>query len=335
MQGTTAIISSGALAAYPLGLRLLAIAALIVLAGSLMAKWEGGNQQATLERLISRVFIPCLVFASLNRTPLTLSEALIMAGAALLYSSACYPLARWWLSRNAAEKTEVWGPLLFSSSATLLLPLAYLLFGSQGLTKAAFFHLTALLLYYTVGKWSAGMPAQLGAFLKTPTLHAVLIALLLALLEIDLPQQVDELLWLVEKGIGMMALGALPVLLMSHGYALCCLRLQGGSYWSPVALIRALWLPLLAVLAIAVLRLSGLAPLDKGYDLLHYLDLRTTEAILLLAAALPCTVSLLQQPKTDSELSPRTTSLVLASSLYALFVIVLTVMAINRYLFSS
>lgn len=334
MQGTAAIISSGALAAYPLALRLLAIAALIVLAGSLMAKWEGGSQQATLNRLNSRIFIPCLVFASLNRTPLTLSEAVIMGLGAVLFSAACYPLARWWFPRDPADREETWIPLMFSSSATLLLPLAYLLFGSQGLTKAAFFHLAALLLRYTVGERCAGRSAQVAAFLKTPVLHAVLIALLFAQLEIDLPQQADELLWLVEKGIGMMALGALPVLLMSHGYALYWLRLQGGRLWSPVALARALWLPLVAVLAIVVLRLTGLAPLDKGYDLLHYLDLRTSEAILLLAAALPSTVSLLQLP-IDTVPSPRTATLVLASSLFSLCVIVLTVIAINSRLFSS
>lgn len=328
------VISSGVLAAYPLVLRLLFIAASIVLAGSLMAKWEGGGQQATLERLNSRIFIPCLVFASLSRTPLTLLEAVIMGSGAFLFSAACYPLARWWFHSDATARYEARIPILFSSTATLLLPLAYLLFGSQGLTKAAFFHLTTLLLYHTVGMRCISQPAQIGAFLKTPTLHAVLIALLLALLEIDLPQQADELLWLVEKGIGMMALGALPVLLMSHGYALYCLRLQGGGFWSPVALFRALWLPLLAVLAITVLRLSGLAPLDKGYDLQQYLDFRTSEAILLLAAALPCTVTPLLQ-SADIMMSPRAATLVLTSSLFALLVIILAVIAVNRYLFGN
>ena len=69
-------------------------------------------------------------------------------------------------------------------------------------------------------------------------------------------------------------------------------------------------------------------------DLLHYLDLRTSEAILLLAAALPSTVSLLQLP-IDTVPSPRTATLVLASSLFSLCVIVLTVIAINSRLFSS
>jgi hypothetical protein len=73
-----ALISSGATAAQSLSLRILVTAVIIIVAGALMAKWEGGGQQKTLARLNSQIFIPCLIFAAMNRTPLTLSEALTM-----------------------------------------------------------------------------------------------------------------------------------------------------------------------------------------------------------------------------------------------------------------
>ena len=335
MTGTAAaLISSGATAAQFLSLRILATAMIIIVAGSLMAKWEGGGQQSTLARLNSQIFIPCLIFAAMNRTPLTLSEALTMGAGALFFSLCSYPLAHWWVARDPDGDRNGFISMMFGSTSTLLLPLAYLLFGSQGLTKAAFFHLVNLFLIYTWGRWRAGHPTQLTAFLKTPTLHAVLLALGLKLFELELPGQLQDLLWLVEKGIGMMASGALPILLISHGYALYCLRSSGGAWWSGAALLRMLWLPLVATVLILVLRAIGLTPLDKGYDLMHYLDLRTTEAILLLASALPCTISAFWRPG-DTPLSKRDSSLLLSSALLSIIAFGLLVYVINRYIFNS
>lgn len=334
MGAVTAIIGSGATAAQFLSLRILVIATIIALAGALMAKWEGGGQQTTLARLNSQIFIPCLVFAALNRTPLVLSEALIMGSGALFFSACCYPLAHWWVARSPDGDKNGFISMLFGSTSTMLLPLAYLLFGSQGLAKAAFFHLTSLFLLYTWGRQRAGHPSQLIAFMKTPTLHAVLLALVLKRFQLELPEQLLDLLWLVEKGVGMMATGALPILLMSHGYALYCLRSSGASWWSGAAIIRMVWLPLVATVMIMFLRAAGLAPLDKGYDLMRYLDLRTTEAILLLASALPCTISAFWRPG-DKALSHRDSSLILSSALLSIVAFALLVFLINRYIFNS
>lgn len=335
MTGSVAaLISSGTTAAQFLSLRILVTASIIVVAGALMAKWEGGGQQSTLARLNNQIFIPCLIFAAINRTPLTMPEALTMGAGAMLFSICSYPLAYWWVARDPNGDRNGFISMLFGSTSTLLLPLAYLLFGSQGLAKAAFFHLVNLFLIYTWGRWRAGHPTQLLAFLKTPTLHAVLLALLLKLFELDLPGQMQDLLWLAEKGISMMASGAIPILLISHGYALCCLRSSGAAWWSGAALIRMLWLPLMATALIMVLRATGMSSLEKGYDLMHYLDLRTTEAVLLLASALPCTISVFWRPG-DNPLSKRDSSLLLSSALLSIVAFVLLVFIINRFIFNS
>jgi hypothetical protein len=334
MVTTTALVSSGVSAAQLLSFRILLTAVIIALAGALIAKGEGGGHQITLARLNRQIFIPCLVFAALNRTPLHLSEAIMMSSGAVLLSLCSYPLAHWWVARAPDKDASGYLPMLFGSTSTLLLPLAYLLFGSQGLAKATFFHLANLLLLYTWGMRLTKQPTRLTEFLKTPTLHAVLLALLLKLFELDLSGQVQELLWLVEKGIGMMAAGALPMLLISHGYALFCLRSSGATWWSPVALVRMVWLPLVAFGLILTMRATGLAPLDKGYDLMQYLDLRTSEAILLLASSLPGTVSLFWMP-TCATLPRRSASLILASSLLSVIALALLLFMINRFIFSA
>lgn len=208
MEAATTAISNGAAAAQTLSLLVLVIATIITLAGALMARWEGGEHQSTLARLNDQIFIPCLVFAALGRTPLQLSDLLVMGAGAAFFTACCYPLAHWWVKRDVSSDRSGFIPMLFGSTGTLLLPLAYLLFGSQGLAKATFFHLANLFLLYTWGQRSAGQPSQFTAFLKTPTLHAVLLATLLKGLQLDLPGQLQELLWLVERGIGMMAAGA-------------------------------------------------------------------------------------------------------------------------------
>jgi len=180
----------------------------------------------------------------------------------------------------------------------------------------------------------SGQPSKFRDFFKTPTLHAVLLALLLKQIEVDLPVQISELLWLVEKGILMMAAGALPLLLMNHGYSVCCLRSAGAGWWSPAALVRAMWLPLVAVAMIILMRYTGLAPMEKGYDLIQYLDLRTSEAILLLASAMPCTISLFRQPAGVTG-SRRTDTLILSSTVISLFFLVVILCMINRYIYNS
>jgi predicted permease len=335
MGTVTAMIGSGAAAAQLISFRIFAMVAIIMIAGSLMARWEGGGQQTTLDRLNNQIFIPCLVFAALNRTPLALSEAVVMAGGAVLFSLCSYPLVRWWHGRIPDRDTGIFIPMLFSSTSTLLLPLSYLLFGSQGLAKATFFHLMSLFLMATWGMKCIGQPSRLTAFLKTPTLHVALLAMVLKqTVAFEFSQQIRELLWLVERGIGMMASGAIPILLISHGYALYTLRGAGGAWWSPAALVRMIVLPAAAVALICVLRVTGYASLEKGYDLLGYLDLRTSEAILLLASALPCTVSVFWR-STGWTPSGRTASLILSSTLISLIALTVLVYLINRHIFSA
>ncbi len=334
MDASQAVLGSGAVAAYLFSVRILATAAIVTAAGALMARWEGGAHQATLTRINSRIFIPCLVFASMNRSPLTISEAVFMATGSLFFAVASYPLAKWWAARDTEAGASDYLPMLFGSTGSLLLPLSFLLFGSQGIAKATFFHLTNLLLLYTWGMRCSGQPSKLSVFLRNPTLHAAILALLLKLFELELPQQIQELLWLVEKGIVLMAAGALPLLLMNHGYALYCLRAGGAAFWSAAALFRALWLPFVALLLIFGVRATGMSTLDKGYDLMAYLDLRTSEAILLLASALPCTISLSSLPEMARP-SRRTGSLILSSSLLSIFVFTILVLLLNRYIFNG
>lgn len=334
-MGTTAMIAgSGIVAADMLSLRMLLIASFIIMSGVLLARWEGGTQQKNLTILNDKIFIPCLVFTAINRNPPALSEIILITAvsASLVFFS--YPLARCWVRREAEVTAAGYIPMLFGSTGTLLLPLAYLLFGTQGLSKAVFFHLASIFLLSTWGMKISGQPSRFLFFLKMPALYAVILALILESLNIMLPLQFLELVWLVEKGIGMMASGAIPILLMSHGYALYGIRSTGGAAWSQVALLRMIWFPATAAGLVFILRITGISDLDKGYDLLKYLDLRTTEAIILFASVLPSTIST-RSLTLDKSVLNRSNSLVFSSFLLSFLAFVVVLFMINRYIFNS
>lgn len=333
MEPLAIISGDGSQTALLLAFRMLATALLIMAAGAVLARFEGGSHHTTLARLNGQVFIPCLVFAAMNRTPFQATDAAVMGLAAVIYIVCCYPLAHIWASRSGDGDRSGLVSLLFSSTSTLLLPLSWLFFGSQGLCKAAAFHLTNLFILYTWGVRLAGQPSRFREFLKKPTLHAALLAVLLQQTASEPPQQVRELLWLVEKGIGMMAAGAVPILLMSHGYALYGLNAGGARRWSGFALARMLTLMATAGLLLVLFRSSGIVSMERGYDLLAYLDMRTSEAVLLLAAALPCTLSTIWHSG-GAAVSRRNGSLILASALLSVVALAGALVVINRCIFS-
>ncbi len=333
-MGSFMLVGSGLAAADILSLRMLAIAVFIVMAGVVLARWEGGTQQKNLTMLNDKIFIPCLLFTALNRNTPTFSEIVLIMLASVFLIVCYYPLARWWVRRENEVTVAAYIPMIFGSTGTLLLPISYLLFGTQGLSKATFFHLASTFMLYTWGMRISGQPSQLLAFLKMPALYAVILSLILESLDIVFPLRFLELIWLVEKGIGMMASGAIPILLMSHGYALYCLRTAGGAAWSPVALLRMVWFPATAVGLVFILRITGVFGVDKGYDLLKYLDLRTTEAILLIASVLPSGISIIC-PHIEKYVANRSNSLAFSSSLLSIISFVIVLFMINRYIFNS
>lgn len=121
---------------------------------------------------------------------------------------------------------------------------------------------------------------------------------------------------------------------MSHGYTLYCLRSRGASFWSSAAVLRMIWLPLVATALILFLRAAGLAPLERGYDLMRYLDLRSSEAILLLASALPCSITVICH-RADRVADERSSSLILSSAILSIAAFVILLFVINRQIFNG
>lgn len=260
---------------------------LIVIAGAIIGHWDQSKNQRTFDTLTKQLFLPCLVFSSLHRHPFNVKEILQIGTAATVLTVAVTLLSLLVMGAKRKQKETNFLPAIFMSSGTLLLPMAYIFFGNQGLAKAIYFHLFMLLLYHTLGIFLTEGKIAWRQFLKTPSLYAALLGMACAAITIPIPEAFEELAWLGEKGIDLAGLGALPLLLISFGYPLGRIPFSHFFKGLPGGLIRSIAAPTLAFLLIYVYRKSGWLSIEKGYDILGYIDLRTTEAIIVISAAMP------------------------------------------------
>jgi predicted permease len=260
---------------------------MIVAAGILVGRWDASRHQATLEKLIHYLFLPCLVFSSIHKHPFVFKEVVQINTAVTVMVCLLTILSLLAMRRESGHGRVGLLAAIFMSSGTLLLPLAYLLFGNEGLAKAIYFHLCIMLLYHTLGAYlTEGKPA-IKEFFKVPSLYLAILGAAAAASPFSVPDNLQEFFWLSEKGIDLTGMGALPLLLISFGYPLGLLKrsnmgkgLRGGA-------VRLLAGPLTALLLIYVYRASGWLGMERGYDVLDFIDRRTTEAVLALGAAMP------------------------------------------------
>jgi predicted permease len=260
---------------------------LIVIVGIVVGRWDASRHQLTLAKLTQYVFLPCLAFSALHKHAFDPGEVLRIVVASfgiitVMTVVAVVVLGERWRggSRNILAT-------VYMSSGTLLLPLAFVLFGNEGLAKAIYFHLVVLFAYHTVGLWLVDGTTDLKGFLRTPFIYLVLLGVAARVSPVSMPEQVEEFAWLAEKGIDLTAMGALPLLLISFGYPLGLLRLSDARSGWTGGLLRTIAGPLVALLVVYICRKTGFISMARGYDVLGYIDQRTTEALLVLGAAMP------------------------------------------------
>ena len=264
-------------------LRALACLVLIVIVGVVIGRWDDWLHQQALIKLNDCIFLPCLVFFALHRHTFDLGE-FVQMGVAVTAVVASLGLIALALNGHKSLSREGLIAAVSMTSGTVLLPLSYLLFGEEGVAKAVYFHLLALFLYHAYGSCSGNTYMTLRQFFRIPSLYVALLALALGATSRPMPGGVQEFAWLSEKGVEMTGMGAIPLLLLSFGYPLGQLRFSTIRLGLVGGWLRIVVSPALALALVLLLRGSGWIP---GGDLLHNLGLRTSEAILVLGAAMP------------------------------------------------
>ena len=307
----------------------------IAFLGFLLGRWDKSLHRKTISDLIYYVFSPCLIFSALYKRTFNPREFLTLGLSAMVLILAMFPLA-WAYKRLARiEGRGIYLPIVFMSTGTVSMPICLLLYGNEGLAKAVMFHIVNVLLLYTLGAYLvSGVRSGLARrALKIPALYAAGLGILVAVTPTLVRGPVQEAFWLMERGIDIVALGAVPLMTVSFGYALTDTRITQVVEGVLGACLRILGGPLLGFALVLAARRWGLFPMDKGYDLLGYIDLRTTEAVILLNAAMPGPImAYMLSVKYDASPERAATNLALGT-LGGLVTIPVVLKLINHFIF--
>ncbi len=308
---------------------------IIIFIGIVIGRWDSSRHQLTLMKLTHYIFLPCLAFSALHKHAFDPAEIFRIALAVFITITVMTLVSVTVLKEKLQGGSRNILATVYMSSGTLFPPLAFVLFGNEGLAKAIYFHLFVILAYHTAGLWMVEGKADLKSFFKTPFIYLMLLGIGAKLFPFSLPEGIEEFAWLSEKGIDLTAMGGLPLLLISFGYPLGLLQRSDARGGLSGGLLRVIAGPLIALLVVYLYRKTGLISMERGYDALEYLDHRTTEAILVLGAAMP-TSSLAMRLSGDRVNAGRAeTGTLLVSAAVAIISVPTVLLLILMFIFSD
>ncbi|MFO1037513.1 MAG: AEC family transporter [Geminicoccaceae bacterium] len=202
---------------------------------------------------------PCLVFATLLRLRFEATELaqIATASVACLVTSALVAAT---ILRASRLSLRIYLPsLIFPNSGNMGMPLCLFAFGDRGLGLAVVFFAIMAVVQFTLGPAIAAGKADWRQMVRTPLVLAVVLALLLQVLDIDLPRWAAN----TTKLLGDCAV---PLMLFALGVALSQLRINGMGR---VLSLSALRLGMGFAVGLGVAMVLGLEGTVKGVVILQ------------------------------------------------------------------
>lgn len=260
---------------------------IIAFVGLALAKVDKGFSQKTVSNLIYYAFSPCLIFSSLYRRTFNYQEFGVLALAVVVLIFVMMGVACFTKRIENIAQRGYYLPVIFMSTGTVSLPISLFLYGNEGLSKAVIFHMVNIFFMYSFGVWLVKGEFEFRQILKIPALWAMFLGITVAEFPFTVGREAQDLLLLIAKGVDVIGLGAIPLLIISFGYSLGETKLSELRDGFVGGLTRIILGPILAFALIYAFRWVNLIPVEQTYDILDYMDLRTTEAIIILNAAMP------------------------------------------------
>lgn len=218
-------------------------------AGYLLARFIQ-LEARTLSRVIFYVFSPCLVFTLLTTNQLSSQDSLLLVAYAISFSLAIgaitYIIARL-LKLERRMIAAVLITVMFTNAGNYGLSLNSFAFGENALAYASLYFVMSSMMINTFGVLIASMgktdfKRALVGLLRFPTLYAVILALIVNKLSINIPLPLD-------RSIDLLGQAAVPSMLVMLGLQLSRATLAGRKL--PIAFasgLRLLAAPLIAIL---------------------------------------------------------------------------------------
>ncbi|MBD3161717.1 MAG: hypothetical protein GF346_05615 [Candidatus Eisenbacteria bacterium] len=188
------------------------------------------DTRATM-RIGMDLFVPCLAFTALMDSDIRASEFVTAAGATLIQIGAGLLIG--WLGLRLigwGDRRELLMPIAFVNSANLPFPLLLTNFGAAGLSRGVLCYTTTNLLIFSIGLFLLHGGGRTREAFKEPALWATVLAGLLRLLQVEVPETVMR----VPRLAGM---AAVPLMLVLFGDALARTRMTA---WKPAVVATIL-----------------------------------------------------------------------------------------------
>lgn len=230
-----------------------------VLLGFAWKKLGWAYDTAMVTQLVMRVGAPCLVVASLSRTPVSpaVLEQMFLVTLALLAVTAALSLIAIRLARQPVR--HYLGALLFPNAGNLGLPVCLFAFGEEGLTLALTIFMVLSVLHFTLGIALVSGHSVWRELFTNPVVYSILLAVIMIYTRIDLPRWVDNTVQLLGDF-------TIPLMLLTLGVSLADMQLKtvGSSLYFALARL------LIGVLAgWGVAEVFGLEGVAKGVLILQ------------------------------------------------------------------
>jgi predicted permease len=215
----------------------------------------------SLGRVVFYVFSPVLIFDILVKNQLKLSEAagvIAFTVSIILTIGLITYLAGRLLKLEQTALISILITTMFANTGNYGLPLVAFAFGDQALPYAGIYFVTTTLLFYSLGVFLASLghmtlkEAALGLF-KVPTLYAVLLALLINALNLELPLAIN-------RAVELAAGGTIPTMLVLLGLQMTKVEFTENRRAMQLSVsLRLIAAPLIGLLIAVLFGIQGAA----------------------------------------------------------------------------
>ena len=205
----------------------------------------------TLVDLIVYVAAPCLIFSSIARSDINLTDFTTIAGAALAIIVIMTALVFLILKLTRSDKNGLYLPMVFGNTSYLGYPVALLAFGMDGLSRAVLYDMLNSLVLFSLGIYIVHQKHEIQEAFRVPLLYAVMTGLGVNLLNIPIPQ----VLFTPIEMIGMITI---PSALLVLGYELGDIQISAVKIALLASAYRIFGGFLVAFLIIKLFSIEGL-----------------------------------------------------------------------------
>lgn len=207
---------------------------------------------ATLSEIMIYMTSPCLIFSSIAKREMVLSEWLVMGGASVTIVLGTCGLMWLYQRVNGVHMRGLFLPAMFMNSGNMALPFALLAFGQGGFDKAIIFLVSISIMAYSLGILIAKGEGGLREVFKLPLIYAALIGLAVSIFGWKLPA-------FLMAPVEMLADVAIPLMVLSLGIQLRSLSISDFRHAFAGVAIRMGGGFVLAAIFILIFGITGLS----------------------------------------------------------------------------